>query len=310
MGRQSLAQFGPERIEKRHGGPRRYTPSSEVGKKRAQVRQVRKTIKQVRPKGTPAPGSASAPQQKKQREQYVEAGGFLQGYSPEQVMRIGYISLAVVAVSLLVMLELVLGPIAPRGTAVRIIAALAWVIPIVILVSLLAPGIRLAYRDRKASPKVVQGQLLGASTVSTSRGLGLIMVRTRGGTEQYLCPPEKLAKVPGNVVQVVLSVTPYLRHVRAVSIMGQRQVPRSDPPVPPVLERLQLLPIATPAIIALAVVLGDDITAFIPFTPEWAHAVAAFVVGAALGGGSFAASFFYQKRLMAQAQALVPGGLA
>lgn len=284
--------------------------ASQLGKKRAQVRQVRKTIKQVRPK-TPAPApGGGGPQQKKQREQYVEAGGFLQGYSPEQVMRIGYISLGAVVVSLLIMLELIFGPIAPRGLAVRVVAAVAWVIPVVILVSLLAPGVRLAYRDRKAQPKVVQGQLLGASSVSTSRGLGMIMVRTRGGTEQYLCAPEKLAKVPGNVVQVALSVTPYLRHVRAVSIMGQRQVPRAEPPVPPVLERLQLLPIATPAIIALAVVLGDDIIAFVPFTPDWAHAIAALVVGGALGGGSFAASYFYQKNLMAQAQALVPGGLA
>ena len=54
---------------------------------------------------------------------------------------------------------------------------------------------------------------------------------------------------------------------------------------------------------------ADDITAFIPFTPEWAHAIAAFAVGAALGAGAFGLSYLYQKRLMAEAQALVPGGL-
>jgi len=51
------------------------------------------------------------------------------------------------------------------------------------------------------------------------------------------------------------------------------------------------------------------VTAFIPMAPEPLHALAAALAGAILGGGVFGASYFYQKRLMAQAQALVPGGL-
>ena len=180
-----------------------------MGKKRAQVRQVKKTMRQVRPK--PSSGAAGGTQQRRQRERYVEAGGFLQGYSPEFVIRLGYYSAGAVVVSLLIMIELILGPLAPGGTAVRVVAAVAWLAPIVILVSLIAPGVRLAFRDRSAQPLVVQGQLMGASSVSTSRGLGMLMIRTRSGTEQYLCPPEKLTKVPGNVVQVALSVTRALR---------------------------------------------------------------------------------------------------
>ena len=279
-----------------------------MGKKRAQVRQVKKTMRQVKPK--PAPQGAASTQQRKQRERYVEAGGFLQGYSPEWVIRLGYYAAAAIVVSLLVMLELIFGPVAPHSLPVRIVAAIAWVAPIVILVSLLAPGVRLAFKDRSAQPLVVQGQLLGASSVSTSRGLGMLMLRTRTGSEQYLCPPEKLAKVPGNVVQVAISVTPNLRYVRSVSVMGQRQMARAEPPVPQVLQRLQLLPLLTPALLVLAFVLGDDVTAFIPMTPDPLHALAAALAGAILGGAVFGASYFYQKRLMAQAQALVPGGLA
>ena len=141
----------------------------EMGKKRQQVRQVKKTMRQVRPKGAAA--AAAGPQQKRQRERYVEAGGFLQGYSPESVIRLGYFGAAAIVVSLLIMVELLLGPLAPQGLAVRIVAAVAWLAPVVILVSLVAPGVRLAFRDRKAQPIVVQGQLLGASSVSTSRGL-------------------------------------------------------------------------------------------------------------------------------------------
>jgi len=276
-----------------------------MGKKRQQVRQVKKTMRQVRPKGAAA--AAAGPQQKRQRERYVEAGGFLQGYSPESVIRLGYFGAAAIVVSLLIMVELLLGPLAPQGLAVRIVAAVAWLAPVVILVSLVAPGVRLAFRDRKAQPIVVQGQLLGASSVSTSRGLGMLMIRTRTGSEQYLVQPEKIAKVPGNVVNVAVSVTPNLHYVRSVSVMGPRQVARPEPPVPPVLRRLQVLPLATPAVLALGFVLGDDVTAFLPLSPEWAHAIAAAVVGVALGGAVFGVSYFYQKRLMKQAQALVPG---
>jgi len=261
-------------------------------------------MRQVRPK--PSAGTSGGPQQRKQRERYVEAGGFLQGYSPEFVIRLGYYSIAAVVVSLLIMAELIFGPLAPHGTAVRIVAAAAWLAPVVILVSLVAPGVRLAFRDRSAQPLVFHVQLMGASSVSTSRGLGMLMIRTRTGTEQYLCPPEKLTKVPGNVVQVALSVTPNLRYVRSVSVMGQRQMARSEPPVPTVLRRLQLLPLATPAALTLAFVLGDDVTAFIPLTPDALHAVAAAVVGVALGGAVFGTSYLYQKRLMAEAQAMVP----
>jgi hypothetical protein len=265
---------------------------------------MRKQMRTIRPKtGQSQPTAA---QQKRQRERYVEAGGFLQGYAPEQVMRFGYIAAGVVVFCVLVSVELLFGPLAPRGFLVRMMAAVAWIVPIVLLVSFLAPGVRLAWKDRKEQPKVIQGQLLGASSVSTSLGLGMIMLRTRAGSEQYLVPPEKLSRVPGNVVPVVLSVTPNLRHVRTVSVMGQRQMGRPEPPVPTVLKRLRLLPIATPAALALAAILGDDVVAFLPLTPEWLHAIVSIAAGALLAGGVFAVSFFYQRRLMAEVQALVP----
>ena len=277
-----------------------------MGKKRTQVRQVKKTVRQVRPKQAAA--APAGGQQRRQRERYVEAGGFLQGYAPDWVVRMGYYSAAAAVVCLLVMAELVFGPVAPSGLPVRVVAAVAWLAPIVILASLVGPGVRLAYKDRSAQAQVVQGQLLGASSVSTSRGLGMLMIRTRTGTEQYLCPPEKLARVPGNVVNVAISVTPNLRYVRSVSVMGQRQMARPEPAVPEVLRRLQLLPLLTPAALAAAFILGDDVTAFIPLYPMPLHSAAAGVVGVALGAGVFGLSYLYQKRLTAQAQALIPGG--
>jgi uncharacterized membrane protein len=277
-----------------------------VGKRRVQQKQVRRQVRQVKPKLPQQP--VSERQQKRQRERYVAAGGMLQGYAPDFVLRIGYISAAVAVACIAVMALLLL--FLPYGLPVRIVAALAWVLPIVLLASFVAPGFRLAWKDRKDEPRLIQGQLMGASEVSTSLGLGMLMVQTRGGVEQFLVPPEKLAKVPGNQVQVMLNVTPRLRHVRSVGVMGQRMVPRAQPPVPEALNRIRLLPIATPVALAAAAIVGDDVVAFMPIPVDVVHAAAALVTGAVLGGGTYLVSFFLQKRLQAQLQAMVPGGLS
>jgi hypothetical protein len=276
-----------------------------MGKRRVQVQRTRKQTRQIKPKLPAAPTGEAA--QKKQREKYVAAGGFLQGYAPEFVLRLGYAAVAVSVVCVLVMIALLLNPLV-HSMPLRIVAALAWLVPIAFFLSFVAPGVRLAWSDRKKEPRLVQGQLLGASNVSTSLGLGMIMVKTRGGTEQLLCPPERLAKVPGNVVNVALTVTPGLKHVRNVSVMGQRMMGRPEQPVPPVLKRLRLLPLLTPAALAAAVIVGDDATALAPIPNDLLHIVLAVVVAALLGGAVYGISVLTQRRLMAEVQALVPGG--
>ncbi|MEO8745113.1 MAG: hypothetical protein ABI334_09815 [Candidatus Dormiibacterota bacterium] len=272
-----------------------------MGKK--QVRQVRQQMRQVQPKSSTAttPG-----QTRKQRERYVQAGGMLQGYAPDFVMRLGYIAIAVAVVCVLVIVAILVFVPAIYGWPVAVAAALAWVLPIALLASFIAPGFRLAQKDRKAEGRLVQGQLVGASSVSTSIGLGMMMVQTRGGVEQYLVPPARLKQVPGNQVNVVLTVTPNLRHVRSVGVMGQRMVGRVEPPVPPVMKRLQLLPLVTPVALTLGAVIGDDAVAFAPISPSPLHAAIAVVAGAALAGAVYGVSFLLQRRMMTEVQALVP----
>jgi hypothetical protein len=276
-----------------------------VGKKRTQVRQVRQQMRKVQPKTAPAATSA---QTRRQRERYVQGGGMLQGYAPDLVIRIGYISIAVGVACLLAIAALVI--FLPRiyGLPVAIAAAVAWVLPIALLASFVAPGFRLAFKDRKAEARLVQGQLMGASTVSTSVGLGMLMVQTRGGAEQYLVPPARLKQVPGNQVNVVLTVTPNLRHVRSVGVMGQRMVGRVEPPVPAVMKRLQLLPLITPIALAVGAVVGDDAVALAPISPVLLHASLAILAGTALAGAVYGVSFFLQRRMMAEVQAIVPKG--
>jgi hypothetical protein len=272
-----------------------------MGKK--QVRQVRQQMRKVQPK---AAASNAAGATRKQRERFVQAGGMLQGYAPDLVMRIGYISVAVAVICVLVIAVLLAFVPPVYGWPDAIAASIAWVLPVALLASFVAPGFRLAFKDRKAEARLVQGQLVGASSVSTSMGLGMMMVQTRGGVEQYLVPPARLKQVPGNQVNVVLTVTPNLRHVRSVGVMGQRMVGRVEPPVPPVMKRLQLLPLMTPLGLALGAVIGDDGVALAPIEPSLLHATVAVLVGAALAGAVYGASFLLQRRMMTEVQALVP----
>jgi len=269
-------------------------------------------MRQVKPKGIPqpaAPGQMTGGQQKKQRQRYVASGGMLQGYSPEFVLRVGYYGAGVAAACVVAMVLLVL--LHPWGLPVGIAAAIAWVVPIAFMASFIIPGFRLARSDRKKEPRLVQGQLLGASTMSTSIGLGMLMVKTRGGVEQYLVAADKLAKVPGNQVPVMLSVTPSLKHVRSVGVMGQRLVARPEQPVPEVVRRLRLLPVLTPLVLAAAVILGDDGTALLPVltgSPPL-HAVIAMLSGALLGAAVDGVSVVVQKRMYSQVQARLAGGV-
>ena len=272
-----------------------------MGKK--QVRQVRQQMRKIQPKAAAsnAPGAT-----RRQRERFVQAGGMLQGYPPDSVLRGGYISIGIGVVCIAIIAACLVFLPNIYGWPVAVAASLAWVMPIALLASFVGPGFRLALRDRRAEPRLVQGQLVGASSVSTSMGLGMMMVQTRGGVEQYLVPPSRLKQVPGNQVNVILTVTPNLRHVKSVGIMGQRMVGRVEPPVPPVMKRLQLLPLLTPIVLAVGAVIGDDGVALSPIGPPLLHAALAVLTGAVLAGAVYGVSFLLQRRMMEEVQALVP----
>jgi len=282
-----------------------------MGKKKvqAQSRNMRqpqaRQVRQVRPRNVPAP-AAGGGDQRKQRERYVQAGGMLQGYSPETVLRIGYIAGAAALACILIGVGLFF--VVPYQLT-RVVAAAVWLVPVIFGLSFIVSGFRLALQDRKLEPRVVQGQLVGASEVSTSLGLGMLMIKTRGGNEQYLVSPERLSKIPGNQVNVILTVTPKLRHVRSVAVIGPRVVGRPDQPIPPALRRIRLMPIVTPAALAAAAIVGVVVVALVPLRPEFVHAAAAAGAGAVLAGIVFGVTYLYQRRLLDQVQALMPGGM-
>jgi hypothetical protein len=276
-----------------------------------QVRQTRPaTVAQPSPK---AQQKATPKQQRRQRQQYVESGGLLQGYAPERVIRIAQFGLggAIVCLAVILVILFVLPLAFPHlDWPTRAVAAAAWLVPVGFAASFLLPGWRLARKDLKAEPTVVQGQLMGASQVSTSFGLGMLMVKTRNsGTQQFLISTDKLARVPGNQVPVLVTMTPNLHYVKSVGIVGQRLAPRPEQPVPKVLSRLRWLPIATPAAISLGAIVGTIVVALLPISNWLLHSLLTLLAGAALAAGMYGLTYLVQRRLYAEVQALMPGGM-
>lgn len=277
--------------------------------KKGQTRQIRQ-VRRVKPKGLPTQTGAQAPpkQQRRQREQYVQSGGLLQGYSPDFVLRISTYALAGAVAAVVIMAAILL--LLPYGWPVRAVAAAVWVVPVAFAASFILPAYRLARKDRKEEPRMVRGQLQGASPVSTSFGMGMLMLQTRAGAEQYLVATEKLARIPGNQVPVMLTVTNHLRHVRSVGVMGQRMVPMGQQPVPDVVKRLRIMPIATPAALSAAAIVGGGAVAFSPIPGgDILHALLAAVVAVALAAAVYGVSFLLQRRMYAEVQSLLPGSL-
>src|ERR1700674_3958214 len=105
-----------------------------MGKK--QMRQVRQQVRQVQPKA----GSAATPgQTRKQRERFVQAGGMLQGYAPDFVVRLGYIAVGIAVACVLIIAAILI--FVPRfyGLPVAVAASIAWLLPIALLASFIGP---------------------------------------------------------------------------------------------------------------------------------------------------------------------------
>ncbi|MDR0359880.1 MAG: hypothetical protein LBJ87_10535, partial [bacterium] len=116
-------------------------------------------------------------------------------------------------------------------------------------------------------------------------------------------------RVPGNQVRVVVTVTPNLRHVRSVGVMGQSMMGRPEQAIPPIVKRLRLLPLVTPIALAAGAIVGADVVALLPIQNSLIHASLAVLVAGALAGAVYGITFLMQRRMYAEVQSLLPGGL-
>ncbi len=143
----------------------------------------------------------------------------LEGYSPAVVMRISVYLAVFQALLILAGIALFL---LFKDLPLKLEDALLFAVAALVPGTLVWPPLVLAYRDRKAAPELIQGQMVSASPVSTVYGLGMLQIRTRQ-REAYLNLERRLLRtVPQNQVQVACRVTPNLHHVASLQVMGPR----------------------------------------------------------------------------------------
>jgi len=259
---------------------------------RQQVRIQQRKIKpkvQIEP---PAPPRA--------RSRRLQAR-MLEGHSPSTVIRLNLYLAAFQAVLLLVGAGLAF---LLHELVLRILDGVLFLAAILIPGSLVWPALILALRDRKATPDLVQGQMVGASPVSMVYGLGFVQVSTRQGKIQANLERRLLRTIPQSQVQVALRISPNLHHVQSVQVIGPRfagGVPSDVPERFRIAERFPLIAIGG----TYAGVFGLGlILLLLPLTGSllWLRVI---LVPAGMAGAAFAARFltrFYQRRLEAALQ--------
>ena len=220
----------------------------------------------------------------------------LEGHNPKTVVRLS-IYLAIYQVVLLLLaigLAIVLNP-----WPLKVEDVLIFLLGIVVPGTLIWPALVLALRDRKAQVEMVQGQMVGASPVSMTYGLGMLYVKTRQGQRQLNIERRLLKQIPQNQVQVVARVTPNLHHVAGIQVIGPRigpTVPSDIPEQYKIAERFPVYAIGG----AYGAVFGIGLVLLL--LPLYGSLLGLHIVLVPLGmaAAGFAARYltsFYQKRL-------------
>jgi hypothetical protein len=177
--------------------------------------------------------------------------------------------------------------------------ALLFLLAIIVPGTLLWPALVLALRDRGAQVEMVQGQMVGASPVSMTYGLGMLYIKTRQGQRQLNIERRLLKSIPQNQVQVIARVTPNLHHVAGIQVMGPRMgagVPSEIPEQFRSAEKFPLYAIGG----AYAGVFGVGLVLLL--LPLYGALLAVHIIVVPLGmaAAALAARYlttFYQKRL-------------
>ena len=225
----------------------------------------------------------------------------LEGYSPATVIRITlYLAAFQVALILVGVILFLLF----RDLPLRLEDVLIFAVAIIVPGTLVWPALVLALRDRKASPELIQGQMISAAPVSTVYGLGMLQVRTRQ-RDAYLNIERRLLKmIPQNQVQVAARVTPNLHHVASLQVMGPRMGGNIPAEVPEQFRWAERFPIIALAGTYAAVFGLGLLVLVLPLYGSllWLHVLLVpAIMGLAAVSARFAISF-YQKRLEAQLQ--------
>jgi hypothetical protein len=222
----------------------------------------------------------------------------LEGHNPRTVIRLSVYLAIYQAVLVLIGAGLA---VFLRPWPLDVEDALLFLLAVIVPGTLVWPALVLALRDRKAQVEMVQGQMVGASPISMTYGLGMLYIKTRQGQKQLNIERRFLKQIPQNQVQVIARVSPNLHHVAGVQVMGPRigsSVPSEIPEQYRTAERFPVYAIggAYVAVFGLGLILLL-LPLYGPLLPVHILAVPLGMAAAALAARY--ATSFYQKRLQA-----------
>jgi hypothetical protein len=253
---------------------------------RVQQRKIKPKAAQIEPPPPPPKGAMQA--------------RMLEGHSPETVIRLTrYLAIYQVALLLVAVATAVF--VFPE-IPLKILDVAFFLAAIILPGTLVWPALLLALRDRKAAPQLVQGQMVMASPVSMVYGLGMLYVNTRQNKVQLNVERRLLKSIPQTQVQVALRVSPNLRHVSSVQVIGPRMaagVPSEVPDEYKIAERFPIYALlgAYGGVFGIGLIL-----LFLPLGGAllWLHML---LVPVGMGIAVFASRFltsYFQKRLEAR----------
>lgn len=220
----------------------------------------------------------------------------LEGHNPKTVIRLATY-LAVYQV-VLVLVAIAIGFLL-HNLPLDVEDGVLFILAIIIPGTLVWPALVLALRDRKAQVEMVQGQMVGASPVSMTYGLGMLYIKTRQGQRQMNIERRLLKQIPQNQVQVIARVTPNLHHVTGLQVLGPRMGASVPTDVPEQFKSAERFPIyaiggAYGAVFGLGLILL--------LLPLYGSLLPVHIVLVPIGMAAAAlaaryATSFYQKRL-------------
>ena len=235
------------------------------------------------------------------RDEMMRRGGLLEGISPKEVTRFALMSLAAGIVVIALGVLGLLTEIGQHDLFLGVVVVAVAVVMTGTAISITGPAYLTARGDRKQPPRSIQGQLVGASSISATPGLATVAVSVGKNVEQFRVRRELFERVKGGATVVGLTVTPGLNHVQTLTVIRRdRLAVMNEPPISRAMRMSVWLPLASIGSLIVGMAVGCAIGALLPLGDGFVHPLVALVLAAALAGAIALGSRWYSQRLVAQ----------
>ncbi|MGA9774993.1 MAG: hypothetical protein WBU92_03630 [Candidatus Dormiibacterota bacterium] len=232
------------------------------------------------------------------RSEVMQRGGLMEGFAPSTVTRLAALS---VAGSLVLLALAVLGLLVEMGQHDLFLGVVVIVVAALICgvtLSVTAPAWLTARGDRKAQPRTIQGQLVGASRVSPTPTLATVAISVGRNVEQYRVKPEFFERVKSGATVVGLTVTPGLNYVQTLTVIRRdRMAVMQEPPVTREMRVAVWLPLISLASLSGGLALGCLVGALLPLGDGITHPLVTMILAAAFAAGVALGTRWYGNRL-------------